>query len=127
MPHCQAISHGASLPCEHHCSRGCTCGIYSCLNKKRGHVFAEDNRPGTPIYNLNAYLPVLESFGFVADLRAATSGQAFPQCVFDHWQLMSGDALDPAEKLGELVQSIRKRKNLSQVEVPGLDKYYDKL
>merc|ERR1712054_543814 len=56
-------------------------GIYSCLNKKRGHVFAEDNRPGTPIYNLNAYLPVLESFGFVADLRAATSGQAFPQCV----------------------------------------------
>lgn len=102
-------------------------GIYSCLNKKRGHVFAEDNRPGTPIYNLNAYLPVLESFGFVADLRAATSGQAFPQCVFDHWQLMSGDALDPAEKLGELVQSIRKRKNCSSIEVPDLSKYYDKL
>jgi elongation factor 2 len=102
-------------------------GIYSCLNKKRGHVFAEDNRPGTPIYNLNAYLPVLESFGFVADLRAATSGQAFPQCVFDHWALMGGDALDPADKLGELVQSIRKRKNLSSVEVPGLERYYDKL
>merc|ERR1712054_599336 len=102
-------------------------GIYSCLNKKRGHVFAEDNRPGTPIYNLNAYLPVLESFGFVADLRAATSGQAFPQCVFDHWALMNGDALDPSDKLGELVQSIRKRKNCSSIEVPGLDKYYDKL
>jgi elongation factor 2 len=102
-------------------------GIYSCLNKKRGHVFAEDNRPGTPIYNLNAYLPVLESFGFVADLRAATSGQAFPQCVFDHWALMSGDALDPEDKLGQLVQSIRKRKNLSSVEVPGLERYYDKL
>merc|ERR1712054_259531 len=102
-------------------------GISGCLNQKRGHVFAEDNRPGTPIYNLNAYLPVLESFGFVADLRAATSGQAFPQCVFDHWALMSGDALDPADKLGELVQSIRKRKNLSSIEVPGLDRYYDKL
>jgi elongation factor 2 len=102
-------------------------GIYSCLNKKRGHVFAEDNRPGTPIYNLNAYLPVLESFGFVADLRAATSGQAFPQCVFDHWAPMNGDALDPSDKLGELVQSIRKRKNCSSIEVPGLDKYYDKL
>merc|ERR1711988_400379 len=102
-------------------------GIYSCLNKKRGHVFAEDNRPGTPIYNLNAYLPVLESFGFVADLRAATSGQAFPQCVFDHWALMGGEALDPADKLGELVCSMRKRKNLSSIEVPGLDRYYDKL
>jgi len=102
-------------------------GIYGCLNQKRGHVFAEDNRPGTPIYNLNAYLPVLESFGFVADLRAATSGQAFPQCVFDHYQLMSGDALDGSDKLGQLVQSIRKRKNCSQIEVPGLEKYYDKL
>jgi len=102
-------------------------GIYSCLNKKRGHVFAEDNRPGTPIYNLNAYLPVLESFGFVADLRAATSGQAFPQCVFDHWALMAGDALDADDKLGSLVESIRKRKNCSSVEVPSLDKYYDKL
>jgi len=102
-------------------------GIYSCLNKKRGHVFAEDNRPGTPIYNLNAYLPVLESFGFVADLRAATSGQAFPQCVFDHWALMAGDALDGDDKLGALVESIRKRKNCSSVEVPSLDKYYDKL
>jgi len=102
-------------------------GIYSCLNKKRGHVFSEDNRPGTPIYNLNAYLPVLESFGFVADLRAATSGQAFPQCVFDHWECMAGDALEPSDKLGALVQSIRGRKNCSSVEVPGLDKYYDKL
>jgi len=102
-------------------------GIYSCLNKKRGHVFAEDQRPGTPIYNLNAYLPVLESFGFVADLRAATSGQAFPQCVFDHWALMNGDALNPDDKLGELVQSIRKRKGCSSVEVPDLSKYYDKL
>merc|ERR1712178_125715 len=102
-------------------------GIYSCLNKKRGHVFSEDNRPGTPIYNLNAYLPVLESFGFVADLRAATSGQAFPQCVFDHWETMAGDALEPGDKLGSLVQSIRQRKNCSSIEVPGLDKYYDKL
>merc|ERR1711998_745385 len=102
-------------------------GIYSTMNRLRGHVFSEDQRPGTPIYNLQAYLPVLESFGFVADLRAATSGQAFPQCVFDHYQMMSGDALDPSDKLGGLVVSIRKRKGCSQIEVPGLEKYYDKL
>merc|ERR1739848_558868 len=90
-------------------------GIYSCLNKKRGHVFAEDQRPGTPIYNLNAYL------------RAATSGQAFPQCVFDHWALMAGDALAEGDKLNDLVTSIRKRKGCSSIEVPDLSKYYDKL
>ena len=60
-------------------------GIYSVLNQKRGSVFEEVNRPGTPIYNVKAYLPVVESFGFTTALRAATSGQAFPQCVFDHW------------------------------------------
>ena len=44
---------------------------------------------GTPIFNLKAYLPVIESFGFTSTLRAATSGQAFPQCVFDHWETMT--------------------------------------
>ena len=44
---------------------------------------------GTPIFNLKAYLPVIESFGFTSTLRAATSGQAFPQAVFDHWETMS--------------------------------------
>ncbi len=64
-------------------------GIYSVLNQKRGHVFEEAQRPGTPIFNLKAYLPVIESFGFTGTLRAATSGQAFPQCVFDHWETMT--------------------------------------
>merc|ERR1712166_88078 len=101
-------------------------GIYSTMNRLRGHVFCEDQRPGTPIYNLQAYLPVLESFGFVSKLREATSGQAFPQCIFDHWEEMNGDALDEDDKLGELVRSIRKRKKLSD-DVPPLDRYMDKL
>ncbi|PWZ57398.1 Elongation factor 2 [Zea mays] len=52
--------------------------IYGVLNQKRGHVFEEMQRPGTPLYNIKAYLPVIESFGFSSQLRAATSGQAFP-------------------------------------------------
>jgi len=52
-------------------------------------VFEEAQRPGTPIFNLKAYLPVVESFGFTSTLRAATSGQAFPQSVFDHWETMT--------------------------------------
>merc|ERR1711968_209882 len=56
-------------------------GVYSCLNKRRGQVVEELQRPGTPIYNVKAHLPVGESFGFTGDLRQQTGGQAFPQCV----------------------------------------------
>ena len=54
---------------------------------------------GTPIFNLKAYLPVVESFGFTGTLRAATSGQAFPQCVFDHWEVMGQARAPPAPRL----------------------------
>ena len=42
------------------------------------------------MFTVKAYLPVMESFGFNGDLRGQTSGQAFPQSVFDHWETMSG-------------------------------------
>ena len=66
------------------------------------------------------------STGFTAQLRSATGGQAFPQCVFDHWQTYQGDALDPASKPGEIVKTIRLRKGLKEA-VPSLDNFFDKL
>ncbi|ORY02084.1 P-loop containing nucleoside triphosphate hydrolase protein [Basidiobolus meristosporus CBS 931.73] len=101
-------------------------GIYGVLNRRRGHVISEEQRPGTPLYNVKAYLPVNESFGFTADLRSNTGGQAFPQCVFDHWQLMNGSPLEPSSKVAEIVKTIRKRKGLSE-EIPPLDRFLDKL
>ncbi|KAK4527426.1 hypothetical protein GAYE_SCF39G5348 [Galdieria yellowstonensis] len=111
---------------EIQCPEQAVGAIYGVLNRKRGHVFEEAQRPGTPLFNVKAYLPVAESFGFTADLRSATSGQAFPQCVFDHWQLVNGDPRDPAEKVSEIVKAIRKRKGLKE-EIPGIDNYFDKL
>jgi len=102
-------------------------GIYGVLTRRRGHVFSEEQRPGTPLFNVKAYLPVNESFGFTADLRSNTGGQAFPQSVFDHWQILpGGSVLDPSTKPGQIVQEMRKRKGV-KVEVPGVDNYYDKL
>ncbi|MCP4294053.1 MAG: hypothetical protein GY786_00400 [Proteobacteria bacterium] len=49
---------------------------------------------GTPLMIMKAFLPVSESFGFTAYLRQKTGGKAFPNCVFDHWEHMKGDALD---------------------------------
>ncbi|BAE59741.1 unnamed protein product [Aspergillus oryzae RIB40] len=102
-------------------------GIYGVLTRRRGHVYAEEQRPGTPIYTIKAYLPVNESFGFTGDLRAATGGQAFPQSVFDHWAVLPGGSpLDVTTKPGQVVTEMRKRKGLKEV-VPGYENYYDKL
>ena len=71
---------------------GCTCAdcitaIYAVLAKRRGHVTADVPKPGTPVFIVKAFLPVLESFGFETDLRYHTQGQAFCLSVFDHWQV----------------------------------------
>ncbi|KAL1855138.1 translation elongation factor 2 [Paecilomyces lecythidis] len=102
-------------------------GIYGVLTRRRGHVYTEEQRPGTPLFTVKAYLPVNESFGFTGDLRAGTGGQAFPQSVFDHWAILPGGSpLDPSTKPGQVVAEMRKRKGLKE-QVPGYENYYDKL
>jgi elongation factor 2 len=101
-------------------------GIYSCINQKRGQVFEEVQRPGTPMYNIKAHLPVAESFGFTGDLRAATSGQAFPQMVFDHWETITQDPCEPNSLAGKMVAEVRKRKGLKE-NVPPISDFEDKL
>jgi len=100
-------------------------GVYNTMNLRRGSVFEINEREGTPLRQVKAYLPVSESFGFVAALRQQTSGQAFPQCVFDHWENMPGDAMQEG-KMQDLILANRKRKNL-KVEMPKLVDYLDKL
>jgi len=100
--------------------------VYGVLTRRRGHVFSEEQRPGTPQMTLLAYLPVMESFGFTADLRSNTGGKAFPQCSFDHWEPMSGDPYEEGTKVNETVVAVRKRKGLSE-GVPEISRYLDKL
>merc|ERR1711879_834487 len=72
------------------------------MNLRRGCVFEENPREGTPLIQVKAHLPVAESFGFVSALRQQTSGQAFPQCVFDHWDTMPGNCMESGGKMNEL-------------------------
>lgn len=137
IPVCRRVSYASILTAkptlqepmymvEIQCPENAMGGIYGVLTRRRGHVFAEEQRIGTPLYTIKAYLPVNESFGFTADLRANTGGQAFPQCVFDHWQQMPGNPLEAGNKVYDIVRAIRKRKGLVE-DIPPLDRYYDKL
>jgi elongation factor 2 len=111
---------------EIQCPEAAVGGIYGVLNRRRGHVFEEAQVAGTPMFVVKAYLPVNESFGFTADLRSNTGGQAFPQCVFDHWQILPGDPFESSSKPAQIVADTRKRKGLKE-GIPGLDNYLDKL
>jgi len=99
--------------------------VYGVLTQRRGHVFSEEQRPGTPQMTLLAYLPVMESFGFTADLRSKTGGKAFPQCSFDHWEPMSGTVYGGG-KVVETIAAVRKRKGLKE-GIPEIAQYLDKL
>lgn len=137
IPTCRRVTYAACLLAtpgiqepvylvEIQCPENAIGGIYSVLNKRRGQVFSEEQRIGTPMFTVKAYLPVMESFGFNGDLRQATGGQAFPQSVFDHWDLMNGSPLEKGSKLEDMVKAIRTRKGLKP-DIPALDTYYDKL
>jgi len=111
---------------EIQCPEAAVGGIYGVLNRRRGHVFEESQITGTPMFVVKAFLPVNESFGFTADLRSHTGGQAFPQCVFDHWQILPGDPFDANTKPGQVVVETRKRKGLKE-GIPQLDNFFDRL
>ena len=101
-------------------------GVYQCLSARRGIVNSEEPVSGTPLTMIKSFLPVAESFGFTAHLRSQTSGQAFPQCVFDHWAIITGDPTEPKSVSYEIIKQIRIRKGL-EGDIPPLDRFLDKL
>lgn len=62
----------------------CIQAAYAVLAKRRGQVTKDLPKPGTPIFIVQAYLPVIESFGFESDLRYHTQVGRFttaqPSC-----------------------------------------------
>ncbi|AOW00919.1 P-loop containing nucleoside triphosphate hydrolase protein [Yarrowia lipolytica] len=137
MPTMRRVTYAAFLQCqprivepvflvEIQCPENAVGGIYSVLNRRRGQVISEEQRAGTPLFTVKSYLPVNESFGFTGELRQATSGQAFPQMIFDHWEVMGGSPLEPNTKPGQIVAETRKRRGMKE-NVPSYTEYHDTL
>lgn len=108
------------------CPEECVGAIYNVVSKRRGVVIEHEPVQGTPLMNIKAHLPVAESFGFNDALKAATSGRAFPQMLFDHWAEYGGNPTDVTSKAAALVADIRARKGLKK-DIPSLEHFLDKL
>lgn len=120
---------------EVECPTDCYGPVYSLLNRRRGTVVDTQPHPGgIPILSIKAHVPVMESFSLIEQLRLATSGQAFAQCYFSHWNLMPGSLADEKAAnsaaapslFSQAVRDTRVRKGLP-AEIPPLDHFCDKL
>ncbi|ABA27376.1 translation elongation factor eEF2 (nucleomorph) [Bigelowiella natans] len=100
--------------------------IYSVVSNRRGKVYEEVTKPGNPVCEIKVKLPVAESFGFSNELRSSTSGQAFSQCIFDHWALLKSDPMKDNSQANQIILSIRKRKGL-KAELPNPNDFEDRL
>lgn len=105
------------------------------IEKRRGWVVSENAIPATQLYELEGFVPVLDSVGLDTDMRLQTQGQAMCLVEFDRWTVVPGDPLDksvplpslkpvPRESMArDFVMKTRKRKGLSGE--PNLQKYID--
>lgn len=97
--------------------------VYSVFSQRKGTILEEDNDANGA--RIKGHLPVCESIGFTAFLRAETQGKAFPQCSFSHWQIIDDDPLVQGTRSHTIVTEVRKRKGLGQMQP--LSHYLDKL
>lgn len=101
--------------------------VYGVISKRKGKIISEDLKDGTSFWQINALLPVIESFGFsdgkcrsiawirlwfidialFLEIRKRTSGAASPQLVFSGFEMLDEDPFwvptteEELEDLGE--------------------------
>jgi elongation factor 2 len=93
--------------------------IGECTNmivRKRGRILASEHKGVLAM--IAGYIPVAETLDLSAEMRSATSGRAFWQCSFDHWEKV------PENIAAEVIRQIRERKGLPP-ETPTPDIFID--
>ncbi len=86
------------------------------LSMRRGKVSLFEQKGLVNI--ISGYIPVSETFDFSKELRSATSGRAFWQTFFDHWEKM------PQKLTQKTIIDLRQRKGLV-AEIPKAEKFME--
>jgi len=86
------------------------------LSTKRGKVTSFEQKGLQTV--IIGFIPVSETFDFSKELRSATSGRAFWQTFFDHWEKI------PQKLALQVIGDLRHRKGLS-IEVPKPEKFVE--
>lgn len=102
--------------------------VYAVVQQRRGRIVSEELKEGTPFFQIEARIPVVEAFGFSEDIRKKTSGAAQPQLVFAGFECIDldpfwvptteeeleemGDTADKENIARKHMNSIRRKKGL---------------
>ena len=86
------------------------------LSTRRGKVTLFEQKG--LLTHISGFIPVSETFGFSKELRSATSGRAFWQSFFDHWEKM------PQKLATQVINDLRQRKGLAS-KVPKPEKFME--
>jgi elongation factor 2 len=105
--------------------------VYKVLSKRRGKISDTVQKEGTPMNIVSGEIPVSESLGINTELRSETSGFAFSQLIFSHYEKVPGNIYKPEEEGGGLakkfVEEVRKRKGYTKTAAPSADEYIDRM
>lgn len=86
------------------------------ITSKRGRILSSEQKGA--LTKITGYIPVAETFGLSGEMRSATSGHAFWQCTFDHWEKT------PDSVAAEVIANIRERRGLPK-EIPSPKRFID--
>jgi len=90
--------------------------VSNMIIRKRGRILSSEQKG--PLTMIMGHIPVAETFGLSADMRSATSGHAFWQSTFDHWEKV------PENVAHNVIKEIRERRGLKP-EIPKANEFVD--
>lgn len=61
--------------------------MYAVIGRRHGKILSADLMQGSGTFMVRAVLPVIESYNFAQEIRKQTSGLAYPQLMFSHWEV----------------------------------------
>jgi len=86
------------------------------ISSRRGKISGFEQKGALTV--LTSYIPVAGTFGLSAELRSTTSGRAFWQSMFDHWEQI------PEKLEAKTIKNVRKRKGLP-ADVPRAERFLE--
>ena len=88
------------------------------ISSRRGRISAFEQKGAFTV--ITSFVPVAETFGLSKQLRSASSGRAFWQSVFGHWERL------PEKLSAKVITEVRKKKGLPS-EIPRAERFLEEI